>query len=180
MRKTLLLIACTLACSLLMSGHSFAQAKKDCITHPECTFCGMNRKGFERSRLHLEHRRGKAVGVCSVFCAAKDYVRNIDDPPVSMQVGDYNSGKLIDAVKAYWVMGGSKAGVMTNRAKWAFEKKKDALAFIKRYGGEPIDFDTAMKASFEDMYEDMRVLKEMRLEHTRKRASRSISSHRKN
>ena len=32
-------------------------------------------------------------------------------------------------------MGGTKSGVMTNRAKWAFERKKDALAFIKGYGG---------------------------------------------
>ncbi|MHC1728195.1 MAG: nitrous oxide reductase accessory protein NosL [Syntrophobacteraceae bacterium] len=170
------LVACIVAGLLFASVPSFGQAQSDLQKHPECKYCGMNRKSFAKSRMLLEHRHGKSVGVCSVFCAAKDNIKNIDDPPVLIQVGDYNSKKLIAAAAAYWVMGGSKSGVMTNRAKWAFEKKKDALDFIKRYGGELIDFDTAMKASYEDMYEDMRVLKEMKLEHSRIRASRSLSN----
>lgn len=38
-------------------------------------------------------------------------------------VGDYNTKRLIDAEKAVWVIGGGKQGVMTKRAKWAFEKR---------------------------------------------------------
>jgi nitrous oxide reductase accessory protein NosL len=37
-------------------------------------------------------------------------------------VSDYNTNRLIDAKKAYWVVGGNKSGIMTKRAKWAFEK----------------------------------------------------------
>ena len=117
----------------------------------------------------VHHRDGKSVGVCSIFCAAKDYIRSLDQAPDWMRVADYNTKKLVDAGRAYWVMGGSKSGVMTNRAKWAFESKQDALSFTKTYGGELIDFAGAMQASYEDVYEDMRVLKQLKQEHSRMR-----------
>lgn len=44
-------------------------------------------------------------------------------------------GHLIDAEKAFWVIGGSKPGVMTKRAKWAFEKKEAADKFMLDNGG---------------------------------------------
>jgi copper chaperone NosL len=154
---------------LLQSLPSLAQIQNDIKRHPACQYCGMDRKHFAHSRMVVHHKDGKSVGVCSIFCAAKDYLRSPDDAPDSISVGDYNTKKLIDAIKAYWVMGGSKSGVMTNRAKWAFENKQDALAFIKMYGGELIDFGGAMKASYEDVYEDMRALKQLKLEHSRVR-----------
>ena len=39
----------------------------------------------------------------------------------------------IEAETAYWVIGGSKMGVMTARAKWAFESKESADAFMKQF-----------------------------------------------
>jgi nitrous oxide reductase accessory protein NosL len=88
---------------------------------------------------------------------------------VLIEVGDYQTRELINAQAAWWVIGGSKSGVMTNRAKWAFEARRDALAFIDRHGGQIADFDAAMKAAYEDMYEDMRTLKELQLEYQRSR-----------
>ena len=44
---------------------------------------------------------------------------------------------------------------MTKSAKWAFADKKDAEAFIKENGGKLANFDDAMKASYEDMYNNM-------------------------
>ncbi len=121
----------------------------------------------------VHHHDGTAVGVCSIFCGAKEYIKNLDDAPDQILVADYNTKKLIDATKAFWVMGGSKSGVMTNRPKWAFAKKQGALAFINRYGGKLIDFDEAIAASYEDVYEDMRTLKELRLSHNRRNHSDS-------
>ena len=47
--------------------------------------------------------------------------------PVSkITVGDYDAKRQIDADKAYWVIGGERMGVMTARAKWAFETKQAA------------------------------------------------------
>jgi nitrous oxide reductase accessory protein NosL len=77
-------------------------------------------------------------------------------------VGDFKTKKLIDAEKAFWVIGGSKPGVMTKRAKWAFESKADADAFIKENGGKPASFDEAIKASYEDMYADTKMIRDKR------------------
>ena len=175
MRKVWL-VPCLLLWLLMWGPPTFGQTQNDLKRHPDCQYCGMDRKHFAYSRMVIHHSHGKSVGVCSIFCAARDYLKNSDGEPISMTVADYNSKQLIDAAKAYWVMGGDKSGVMTNRAKWAFQGKNDALAFIKKHGGRLIDFDEAMKASYEDMYADMRMLKQMRLEHSRTRLSKSSTA----
>jgi nitrous oxide reductase accessory protein NosL len=93
---------------------------------------------------------------------AVDLALNIDKTLKTIQVGDYNTKNLTDAEKAFWVMGGSKMGVMTKRAKWAFDKKEDAEKFIKENGGENATFDVAMKAAYEDMYADTKMIRERR------------------
>jgi len=70
--------------------------------------------------------------------------------------------KLIDAEKAYWVIGGNKPGVMTKQAKWAFEKKADAEKYIAESGGTLATFDEAMTAAFEGMYADTKMIREKR------------------
>jgi hypothetical protein len=60
------------------------------------------------------------------------------------------------------VVGGNKPGVMTKRAKWAFENKADADAFIKENGGTPASFEEAVKLSYEDMYQDTKMIRERR------------------
>ena len=62
------------------------------------------------------------------------------------------------------MIGGNKMGVMTKRAKWAFENKGDAERFIKENGGQPADFEQAIKAAYEDMYQDTKMIRERRLE----------------
>ena len=51
---------------------------------------------------------------------------------------------------------------MTKRAKWAFADKKGAEAFIKENGGKLAYFDDAMKATYEDMYADTKMIREKR------------------
>ena len=77
-------------------------------------------------------------------------------------MADYQNKNLIDAEKAYWVIGGNKPGVMTNRAKWAFADQKAAEAFVKENGGKLASFDDAMKATYEDMYADTKMIREKR------------------
>jgi len=66
-------------------------------------------------------------------------------------VADYNTKKLIDAKSAAWVIGGTKKGVMTPVAKWAFADKKEADAFIKANGGKPATFGEALKAAEKEL-----------------------------
>jgi copper chaperone NosL len=53
-------------------------------------------------------------------------------------------------------------GVMTKQAKWAFENKAEAQKFVDENGGEVVDFDRVMKASYEDMYQDNKMIRERR------------------
>jgi nitrous oxide reductase accessory protein NosL len=94
---------------------------------------------------------GSSVGTCSINCSVFDMKESKGKEVKSFQVADYNTRKLTDAKSAAWVIGGSKRGVMTPVAKWAFADKKDADAFIKQNGGKPATFDEALKASDEEL-----------------------------
>jgi nitrous oxide reductase accessory protein NosL len=155
MRKRSLLILALV--SVIFWGASAAAADMDDVKqHPGCKYCGMNRDNFAYSRMLLEYEDGTQVGVCSLNCAAIDYVRDIDNAPRSIKVGDYKTKELVEAEQAYWVLGGDERGVMSERAKWAFKDERDARAYIKEHGGEQASFDTVMRASFEDILKDMR------------------------
>jgi hypothetical protein len=159
MRKGIL-SAVLLAFLLSFVGMAFAQ--DDVHNAPSCKYCGMDRAKFAHSRMLVTYDDGTKLGTCSIHCLATDLAVNIDKTPVAMEVGDYNSKKLIDAEKAYWVIDGNKPGVMTKRAKWAFEKKEDAEKFITENGGTLATFDEAMKAAYESMYADTKMIREKR------------------
>lgn len=161
--KRFLIVSIMMLC-LLLTGIAFAQmgSEDDVKKHPACKYCGMEREKFAHSRVYIEYDDGTTEGMCSIHCAAIDLALNIDKTPKAIMVGDYNTKRLIDAEKAFWVIGGNKTGVMTKRAKWAFEKKEDAEKFIKGNGGKLVTFDEAMKATYEDMYHDIKMIREMR------------------
>ena len=127
-----------------------------------CHYCGMKKAMFGHSWVSVEREDGSRVGVCSVHCAAIDMALNIDKPAKNITVGDYRSKKQIEADTAYWVIGGNKMGVMTTRAKWAFDSKESADDFMKQHGGRPAIFEEVMKAAFEDMYQDTLMIQKKR------------------
>ena len=129
---------------------------------PACPFCGMDREKFAHSRVFVEYDDGSVLGTCSIHCAAADQAVKLDKTPARVWIGDYKSKELIDAEKAVWVLGGNKMGVMTKRAKWAFGSRESAEEFIKAEGGKPAGYEDAMKAAFEDMYEDTKMIRERR------------------
>jgi nitrous oxide reductase accessory protein NosL len=159
MRKILILI---MAMVFVLSLTAAALAQDDVKKHPSCKYCGMDREKFAHSRMLIEYTDGTVVGTCSIHCAAMDLALNIDKTPKTVLVGDYSTKALLDAEKATWVMGGSKMGVMTRNAKWAFLQKGDAEKFISQSGGKISTYDEAMKASYEDMYADTKMIREKR------------------
>ena len=78
------------------------------------------------------------------------------------RVADASTRKLIDAKKAVWVLGGTKPGVMTKRAKWAFEDRAAADAFVKGNGGIVTGFPEAIRAAYEDMDQDTSMIRAKR------------------
>jgi nitrous oxide reductase accessory protein NosL len=150
------------AVCLVFGGLLVAQSKEDIDVHKDCKYCGMSRGMFDFSRMLIEYEDGSTVAVCSAHCAAVELANSIDKTPKAIRVGDFNSRRLIDAEKAFWVVGGSKPGVMSKRGKWAFEKKEDADAFLKTNQGNMVVFEEAMKMAYEDMYDDTKAIRERR------------------
>jgi copper chaperone NosL len=140
----------------------FAFSQDDLETHPECRHCGMNRGQYAQSRMLIRYLGGKATGTCSIHCTASEMTVNRDKIQEDLEVADYFTHKLIPAEKANWVIGGNRPGVMTKRAKWAFSEKKDALRFIQENGGQLGGYKEVLEATFVDMYEDIRMIRERR------------------
>ena len=158
MKKSCILM--TVALCLLITAVAFAQ--EDIKKYPACKYCGMNREQFAHSRMLVEYDDGTAEGTCSLHCMAVELALHIDKTPKTIWVGDLNDKKLIDAEKASWIIGGNKMGVMTKRAKWAFGKKEDAEKFKAENGGDLASFEQAVKAAYEDMYADTKMIRERR------------------
>ena len=147
---------------LFFTWGAAALAEDDLKKHPSCPYCGMDRREYAHSRMLIEYAEETTTGVCSIHCAASEISVSRDKRLAGMRVADYYARDLIPAEKAFWVIGGNKSGVMTKRAKWAFKEKVQADRFIKENGGRQAAFQDAMKATFEDMYEDLKMIREKR------------------
>ena len=141
---------------------ALAQTADDIQQFPDCKYCGMDRQKFAHSRMLVNYDDGSSMGTCSIHCAALDMALHIGKTPKAIMVGDYKTKKLIDAEKASWIIGGKKPGVMTKNAKWAFANQDDAQAFLKENGGRMGSFEDALKATFEDMYADVKMIQAKR------------------
>jgi copper chaperone NosL len=129
---------------------------------PVCKHCRMDRTQYSSCRMLLRYNDGTELAFCSIHCLAIDLVLNTDKTPKFIWAADYNTGSLIDAETASWVLGGIKKGVMTERAKWAFKSGEDAKGFIKQNGGESASFEQALEAAYRDMYSDSKVIRSKR------------------
>jgi copper chaperone NosL len=147
---------------LLSTPATPAAPPSDVLQSPVCGRCGMDRGMFSHSRMLIEYEDGSKAASCSLHCAAVDLAITIDRIPVMVHVADYDSKELLDVDKAVWVLGGSKKGVMTAQAKWAFADRGAAERFIKTNGGKLVSFDEAIKAAYDDMYQDTKMIREMR------------------
>ncbi len=154
-------IVVILSTCLLFAPVFVSAVDEDLTAYPECLYCGMDRQKFAHSRMLLEYE-DDSEGFCSIHCASINLALQLETAPNAIKVGDYNNHKLIDAEKAFWVIGGSKMGVMTKRAKWAFAKKEDADKFVKENTGKVSTFEEALKAAYEDIYADTKMIRERR------------------
>jgi len=159
MRISLLL---ALGLSLSVAPVALAGPPADVAQSPACRYCGMDREKFSHSRMLITYEDGSTGATCSLHCAAVELANAIDKIPVTVRVADYDSKELIDAETAVWVMGGGRRGVMTGKAKWAFASREAAERFIKANGGAIVSFDEAIKASYDEMYQDTKMIREFR------------------
>lgn len=133
----------------------------DVLQSHSCRQCGMDRAKFKHSRTLIEYEDGSTVAGCSLHCVAVELANTIDKIPVSVLVADYDSHDLIDADSAVWVLGGGKKGVMTAKAKWSFATREAAERFTRLNGGTVATFDETIKAAYDDMYQDTKMIREL-------------------
>ena len=136
------------------AGHDHMQAENISITgqadikqHPDCQHCGMDRDRFAHSRMLVTYADGTSAATCSIACVVTEMKHNPGKAITSVQVADYESKKLIDARKAFWVLGGKKHGVMTSVAKWAFSARPGAEKFVQENGGRITGYDEVLAAA---------------------------------
>ncbi len=160
MNRVLAAAASALLCvaTAARADHHLADVKDG----PTCKYCGMDRARFAASRMVVEYDDGSKLSACSLHCVAVDLAVQLDKTPAAIKVADHGTQALVDAEKAVWVLGGSKPGVMTKRAKWAFGDRAAADAFVKENGGTLVSFDEAVKAAYEDLYQDSKMIREKR------------------
>ena len=147
---TLLVGALALSVGALSAG----AAEKDVEKIPSCQYCGMDREKFSSTRMLVEYENGTTIGTCSLHCAAVDLAQSLGKTIKAIRVADYRSGKLIDAEKAVWVVGGGVPGVMAAKSRLAFAEKADAETLRKDKGGEIADFNSAITSTYCDMWGD--------------------------
>lgn len=140
--------------------------------YPKCPFCGMDRRQWHFSR-HLIHYNDDLVdGTCSLHCTAVAISINLVRGPKAIYAADNGSGEpikpLTNAETATYVIGGGHKAVMTGIAKTSFASP--VAAEEAKGDGELMDFDGALKLTFTNMWDDMRMMRRRREEWLRKKA----------
>lgn len=108
-----------------------------------CRVCGMYIDLYWKTAGVLKYKDGRGDFSCGVACL----LRIVDeeggvDAFESVQVHDWVTGELIDANKAYYVLGSEVIPDMIPNYI-AFAEREEAEAFIKKEGGSMMDFGFA-------------------------------------
>lgn len=131
-----------------------------------CPNCGMNLPKFYKTGHAVKLKDGSHRQYCSIHCLVEEMelgvLKDKKDTIDEILVVDTNSLKMIDAKKAYYIVGSKIAGTMSMVSQYAFENIDDALAFLNTNGGEMKSFDEAYAISLEDFAKDIAMIQNKR------------------
>ncbi|MBI4745688.1 MAG: nitrous oxide reductase accessory protein NosL, partial [Deltaproteobacteria bacterium] len=97
--------------------------------------CGMKVNEAKRQHFVVTTNDGKKQKACNEGCTVM-LLENIKKDVKTLESVDYNTGKLIDAYKAFYVRGSDIKPVMGGQSIVAFSKREDAEKFQKEHGGK--------------------------------------------
>ena len=123
-----------------------------------CPLCSMNLKMFWKTSHWLTLSDGKTTGYCSIHCASKIYQKTPTDID-RWKVADYDMKTLINAQRAYFLIGSDLPGTMTPVSKLAFASLNVAKSYQKGHGGNIGSLDDALTRAIEGRGEDMALIK---------------------
>ncbi len=69
---------------------------------------------------------------------------NSNTTEIPQYMVDAKTFSMINSTEAFYIIGGSKYGIMTKRV--AFAKKEDAEEYAKTHGGEVVDYTTYIES----------------------------------
>lgn len=123
-----------------------------------CPVCGMSIKKYYKTSHATTLENGTHRQYCSIACLAKDKEEyGIDSN--NIKVVNAKTKKLINAKKAFYVIGSKINGTMSKISKIAFKKEEEAQEFIKKNKGKLVSFDEALKKAQDSLKNDQRILK---------------------
>lgn len=141
---------------LIVSGSALSAEKFE-IEHPiknpqkyadkeRCDNCGMDRNKWARTRYEFKNSKG-SFNTCSINCLAAVSMKLKEDAK-HVKVAEYlHPENMLDAEKAFFVVGSTAPGTMSPISKIAFSSKEEAEKFSSRYGGTVTNFEGALNAA---------------------------------
>lgn len=107
-----------------------------------CEICGMVISETERHIIHLKD--GTRSAVCSFACASTLIEKIGDANVMKVEAGDFLTGRLIDAQKAYYVEGSKMKGHMGSICL-PFVDETIAKRFVEKKGGRVTSFSNCLE-----------------------------------
>lgn len=117
--------------------------------------------------VRIEYKDGTVRSACGLRCAGAMLAAYRGEDVKTIWVREHSSGKLLDAKKAFWVIG------LKDRRREAFSGISEAEAFSAANGGRVANFREAMSALFSGMYDELRNVQPL----TGEKMSDDITSH---
>ena len=162
--KTAALITILLLLSLNLNAQSFSKTAslKPLLTqegHEKhwCPVCGMNLKMFYKTNHTSKLQDTTPRHYCSMRCLVVDMAKHAIELE-DIKVVDASSEELIDAAKAFYVIGSKVKGTMSKVSKLAFKEKKDALDFVSKYSGAVVDLKVALEFAEKSLNSDIAMI----------------------
>lgn len=131
-----------------------------------CPNCGMNLPKYYKTSHAVTFKDGTSRQFCSIHCLVDEsemgFLRDKKEKIAQILVTDVDSLKMVDAKKAFYVVGSKVKGTMTGNSKYAFATKVGAEAFMAQNGGKISTFDEAYSAALKDFTNDIKMMKAKR------------------
>lgn len=140
--------------------------------YPKCPYCGMDRKEHHRTRMLVQYSDNLTDGVCSIHCLSLSLSLNIDREPRNIWGPDYGASveprPLLAVEQLTYLIGADLKHAMTRRSKHSFLSADTAKEFQARHGGNPGNFNDALRESYLDMASDVTMIRKNREERRRR------------
>lgn len=123
---------------------------EDLGPHPECAYCGMDRRQWSHTRHLVEYADGTAEGTCSLRCAATSLIAHGREAVTRVSGADAGSSQvpapLVQVDQLTYVVDPEQRGTMTAVRKWAYASKVTARRALSPKG-RLTDFAGALEAA---------------------------------